>query len=336
VREPIGNGALQSYPAAPGNAPWILDSNFLANGYSSGQLSARTITHESGNIYLVETINQADTGTAPTQTQYKQFPMIGWAGRNNMLDVSGPSSATTLAATSYGMCFVYNADECYSASTVGQVYVNVPWMFDQGSCTSEQQVYNSPCVELGWPGVGAFRQAAWDRQEVQGARSRLLTYGFGGPGQPGPFTEAFPISRAQAYIPPSGPSTPFGNTAWIAQLPTWLEDTQNRTVGGGITVQVPSGAGAYARVQFGYSRFSQGTPANFYCSGRAEACNTSTASGSPYSFDGETGTTATPCSAGCTIAVPAMAPNLVYWQIQVSPNGTTWTNWGDVEANAVP
>jgi hypothetical protein len=119
-------------------------------------------------------------------------------------------------------------------------------------------------------------------------------------------------------------------------LPTWLEDTQNRTVGGGITVQVPSGAGAYARVQFGYSRFSQGTPANFYCSGRAEACNTSTASGSPYSFDGETGTTATPCSAGCTIAVPAMAPNLVYWQIQVSPNGTTWTNWGDVEANAVP
>jgi len=260
-----------------------------------------------------------------------------------MLDVSGPSSATTLAAAPYGVCLTYNAGECASGTTVasvlgaGYAVVNVPWMFDQGYCVSEQQTYNSPCVELGWPGVGAFRQSAWDRPEVQGTRSRFLTYGFGGPGQPTAFTEAFPISTTQAYIPPSGPSTPFGNTAWIAQLPTWVEDTTNRTVGGGISVQVPSGAGAYARVHFGYSRFIGvgGAPSGFYCSGRAEACNTSTAGGSPYSFDSETGTTAVSCSSGCTITVPAMAPNTVYWQIQVSSDGTAWTNWGDVQASTV-
>jgi hypothetical protein len=38
---------------------------------------------------------------------------------------------------------------------------------------------------------------------------------------------------------------------------------------------------------------------------------------------------------GCTIKVPAMAPNLVYWQIQVSSDGTTWTNLGDIQASTV-
>jgi hypothetical protein len=30
-----------------------------------------------------------------------------------------------------------------------------------------------------------------------------------------------------------------------------------------------------------------------------------------------------------------MAPNLVYWQIQVSSNGATWADWGGVQASAV-
>jgi len=341
-----GNGVIQSYPSSPGSVPWILDSNFFANSYSGGQLSTRTLTRTlgsvtlTGNLYFVQMLG-FNSSCSPTPgcwyNQVKNFPVIAWAGRNNMLDVSGPSSATTLAAAPYGVCLTYNAGECASGTTVasvlgaGYAVVNVPWMFDQGYCVSEQQTYNSPCVEIGWPGAGQFRQSAWDRPENQGTRSRSLGWGFGGPGQPGPFTEAFPISTTQAYIPPSGPATPFGNTAWLAQLPSWTEDTNNRTVGGGITVQVPSGAGAYARVHFGYSRFSAGVPSNFYCSSRAESCNTN---GSPYSFDSES-SAGTSCSSGCTITVPAMAPNLVYWQIQVSSNGATWADWGGVQASAV-
>jgi hypothetical protein len=140
-----------------------------------------------------------------------------------------------------------------------------------------------------------------------------------------------PISATQAFLPPVI-NTPFGNVAWLAQLPTWREDRMNRTVGTGITVQVPGG-NTYVRIHFGYSRYTGagGSPGNFYCNGRAEACNTN---GSPYNFDSETSSSAS-CSLGCTIKVPAMAPNLVYWQIQVSSDGTTWTNLGDIQASTV-
>jgi hypothetical protein len=33
--------------------------------------------------------------------------------------------------------------------------------------------------------------------------------------------------------------------------------------------------------------------------------------------------------------VPAMAPNLVYWQVQVSTDGVIWTSLGDIQASAV-
>ncbi|MGO9969177.1 MAG: hypothetical protein ACLPY2_18090 [Bryobacteraceae bacterium] len=322
---PIGNGSVQAYVSAIGGQPWFADSNTLNNNYGTGSLASRSVTQVSGNIYQIQVL-----GTA-SNTFYKNYPMIGWAGHNVLLDVSGPSSASTLAATSYGMCYVYNAGECVSGSSVGSAYVNIPYMWDNGACQAGQPWANTPCVIIGWPGVGGFRQQGWDRPDVQGTRSRFLTYGFGAPGMATPYAEMEPISATQAFLPPVI-NTPFGNVAWLAQLPTWREDRMNRTVGTGITVQVPGG-NTYVRVHFGYSRYTGagGSPGNFYCNGRAEACNTN---GSPYSFDSETSSSAS-CSLGCTIKVPAMAPNLVYWQIQVSSDGTTWTNLGDIQASTV-
>jgi hypothetical protein len=322
---PIGNGSVQAYVSAIGGQPWFADSNTLNNNYGTGSLAARFLTHVSGNIYQIQVL-----GTA-SNAYYKNYPMIGWAGHNVLLDVSGPSSAGTLAATPYGMCYAYDAGECVSGSSVGSVYVNVPYMWDNGSCQAGQPWANTPCVIIGWPGVGGYRQQGWDRPDVQGTRSRFLTYGFGAPGMASPYAEMVPISATQAFLPPVA-SSPFGNVAWLAQLPTWREDKVNRTVGAGIMVQVPGGS-TYARVHFGYSRFTGagGSPQNFYCSGRAEACN---ANGPPYSFDSET-SGAKSCSLGCTISVPAMAPNLVYWQVQLSSDGTTWTNFGEIQASAV-
>lgn len=322
---PIGNGSVQAYVSTIGGMPWFADSNTLNNNYGTGSLAGRSLTHISGNIYQIQVL-----GTA-SNTFYKNYPMIGWAGHNVLLDVSGPASAGTLAATSYGMCYVYNAGECVSGSSVGNVYVNIPYMWDNGACQAGQPWANTPCVIIGWPGAGGYRQQGWDRPDVQGTRSRFLTYGFGGPGMATPYAEMEPLSATQAFLPPAV-NTPFGNVAWLVQLPTWTEDRINRTAGTGITVQVPGGY-AYARVHFGYSRFTGagGSPRNFYCSGRAEACNTN---GSPYSFDSET-SSGTACTSGCKITVPAMAPNLVYWQVQVSTDGVTWTSLGDIQASTV-
>lgn len=338
VQAPAGNGSVQQYTStAPGTVspPWFLDANTLNNsGGGNGPenispLGSRTLTHVTGNIYTITVL-----GTA-SNANYKNFPMIGYAGRFNLSDVSGPSS--NIATSPYTMCYAYNAGECYAGSTAGTVYLNVPTVYDPGYCANGQSWANIPCVILGWPGTGGFRQFGWTAPDNQGVNSKFLSYFFGGPGVAYGFAGLSGIGGNLAYAS-AQMTAGWGPISWFTSLPIWVADTDNRTVGGGITVQVPSGTGNYARVHFGYSRFTgaAGSPGNFYCSGRAEACNTSTASGSPYSFDSETGTTSIACSSGCTITVPAMAPNMVYWQIQVSSNGATWTNWGDVQAGTVP
>jgi len=333
----IASNGIQSYDSEVNGQPWYTDSNLL---FQSGP--SRTVTHVSGNIYLVQIVG-FNSSCTPTPScwyiQVKNFPAVAWVGGKNTLNVSGPASTSVsaLAGTPYSICLPYVNGECYAGSVVsttlgaGFAYANVPNEWDNGYCNAAMLWANSPCVVM-IPGYGAYRQRALIPLDQQGTGSRFLTYGGCPPGTgTGYYAQMVAISAQQAFVPPCY-ATQWGNTAFIVQLPTWTLDTNNRTVGGGITVSVPSGY-AYARVHFGYSRF--GLPGSFYCSVRSEACNTSTNS-SPYSFDSETGTTSTSCSAGCTITIPAMAPNLVYWQVQVSPDGTTWTNWGDIIPAAVP
>jgi hypothetical protein len=324
---PIGAGAVQSYVSSPGSVPWFADSNTLNNNGGCcreglGSIGNRTLAPTTtANVYKI-----AALGTV----NYKIFPLMGFAGRYTLKDISGPAS--NVSASPFTLCYVLQAGECYSGSRVGDMYVNVPAAYDPGGCAINQHWANVPCVISGWPGAGGFRQQVWQTGDTNGAHSRFLSYLFDVPGGQYAYSMLTPLDSSVAWGPPTF-SEGWGQVTWLVKLPPWAEDeSASRNDLLPIPIRIPVGS-QYAEVQFGYSRWigPGGNPASFQCMPRTEACNTS---GEPYNFEGET-RKLTSCAAGCTINIPAMAPNLLYYRVRRSSDGSTWTN-GEIEAVVVP
>jgi hypothetical protein len=324
---PIGGGSVQSYVSSPGSVPWFADSNTLNNNYGCcreglGMIANRALTPAgTPNVYKIAVLGTVN---------YKIFPLLGFAGRYNLKDVSGPAS--NVAATPFTLCYVLKAGECYSGSAAGDVYVNVPAAYDPGGCAVNQHWANVPCVISGLPGAGGFRQQAWQTADKTSAGSRFLTYLFDVPGGQYAYGVFSTLGATLAWGPPTFVEG-WGQVTWLTKLPPWPSaDSATRTDLLPIPIQVPAGP-PYAEIQFGYSRWigPDGSPTAFRCMPRQEACNTS---GDPYSFDGES-KKLTSCAAGCTINIPAMAPNVLYYRIRRSNDGTTWVN-GEINATAVP
>ena len=76
---------------------------------------------------------------------------------------------------------------------------------------------------------------------------------------------------------------------------------------------------SHARVRFVYNT-------SFHCTERADACLTDD-NIAPFAFNSEA-LTATDCSGGCSITVPAMPGRLLYYRVETY-DGSAWTN-GDV------
>jgi hypothetical protein len=323
---PLGAG-VQSYVASPGSVPWFADSNTLNDNFGCcreglGIIGKRTLTPTStANVYKI-----APLGTL----NYKLFPLIAFAGRYTIKDISGPAS--NIASAPFAVCYVLRAGECYSNSQAGDLYVNVPAAYDPGGCAVNQHWANVPCVISGWPGVGGFRQQIWQAADPTAAHSRFLTYLFDIPGGQYGYSTFTPLDSLVAWGPPTFVEG-WGQIVWLGKLPPWPQDNlapRNDFVP--VSVKIPSGP-EYAEVQFGYSRFigPQGNPASFQCMPRAEACNTS---GQPYNFEGET-RKLTGCASGCTVNIPVMGPNVVYYRVRRSTDGMTWRS-GEIQVSVVP
>jgi hypothetical protein len=332
---PIGSSLVQSYvtrirsnlaPALPNALPWMIDDNSLNDSYGGQSLGARTLTRVSGNIYQIQVL-----GLTPSNLNYKTFPLIGWAGRYALKDVSGPNSNIS-SAGAFTVCDALFPNECVPGSLAGNVYVNVPSATDDGNCDIASPWANLPCAVSGLPSGGGFRQQAIDGPDPNGNRSRFLGYLFASPGQHYPFSAVEGLTDGQIAIATGSHFVGgWGPVAWAIPLPPWQDDQVRRNQWLSIPITVPSGA-QYAEVQFGYSRY--GSPAQLRCTPRAESCNTSSAQGVPFNFESET-RTLTKCQAGCTIQIPVIAPNVVYYRIRQSADGAQWIN-GDTQVAIQP
>jgi hypothetical protein len=332
---PIGSNLVQSYvtrirsnlpPALPGAMPWMIDDNSLNDSFGGQSLGSRTLTRVSGNIYQIQVL-----GLTPGNLSYKTFPLIGWAGRYALKDVSAPNSNLSRDGA-FTVCYALFPNECVSGSQTGNVYVNVPFATDDGNCDIASPWANLPCVVSGLPSGGGFRQQAIDAPDPNGNRSRFLGYLFASPGQHAVYSNVGGLTDGQVAI---ATGTHFvrgwGPIAWAIPLPPWQDDGVTRNQWLSIPVTVPGGA-QYAEVQFGYSRY--GSPVQLRCTPRAESCNTSSPQGMPFNFESET-RTLTNCQAGCTIQVPVIAPNIVYYRVRQSADGVNWTA-GDTQVAIQP
>lgn len=327
---------LQSYTddgqsdAGSTGTSWALDMNPLTPcGEALGCGLIRTTIRVAGNVYRVETIGSA----SQTNSTYKSQPMIGWAGRYQLQDVSGPSA--NIDNTPYSMCFVINPGECHAGSAANEVYVNVPVAFDPGYCTGGLSFINDPCVLFGDNApAGGIRQFSIARNDPDGSYSRFISNGWSSAGRHYPFSHAvaYPDGR-WVMVMGTNAIDGYSMTGLMVSLPPLPAGGQHDNEFRQTAINVPSGY-SYAEVQFGYSRYigTQRSPAGgLYCTSRADSCNTS--SSSLFNFESETRTLKN-CKGGCTVKIPEVGPNVIYYRTRQSSDGKTWIN-SDLVAIAI-
>jgi hypothetical protein len=328
----IGSGIVQSYTNTGQNtpSPFAADTNQIL-GQSAvpeggdGSIGSRTMTPVSGNIYTLTQISVAGWAGL-TNSTYRQLGLYGWAGRYTLQDVSGPASASiaALAGTAFSMCYAYAAGECYSGSTAGSIYVNVPQAYSNGQALVGISWANSPTVVPAIPISSQWRTFDIRSQDYTGVGSAVLTAGLCGPGYGYAVTGDF-IHPTGKYMLVPGPCNMngVGQMGFYAKVPPFTSTSALNNTFLNVPVTFPSGAGAYARIQFGYN-------SSYKCSAFSDVCVTD-ASLAPYAFLTVDTLTAQSCSGGCTVTIPAIAGRVVYFQRQVSSNGVTWTNYMGVE-----
>ena len=330
-------GQVQSYTddsqsgAGASGYPWALDMNALFPcGDYLGCGVTRTLTPVIGNVYKIQSLGSVSASNATYKTQ----PMIGWAGRYQLRDVSGPSSSVD--ATPYSMCFAILAGECHPGSSANDVYVNVPAAgADPGYCIPGMTFMNNPCVVFGDNSpAGGMRQFGIYTNDSAGALSRVISDGWSSTGRHTSYAHGTAYPTGQwAMMMPANSMDGFGMTGLMISLPPWVVTPNPDNDFKGLMVQIPSGA-QYAEVRFGYSRYigPNASPGNgLYCTSRAEGCITNT--GSLFNFESESSIPIT-CGSGCVVTIPTVAPNLLYYQVRRSADGFTWTN-SDIQAIAL-
>lgn len=340
-------GGLQSYlddhQLAVGGYSWAVDENALVSGCPNEQLGCGVnigmTTTGTANVYLV---TQALGGLSLSATTYKTQPMIGWAGQNILVDVSN-TSGTAVDTTPYSMCFVLKAGECHAGSSANTIYVNVPGAWTP-YCSASISWANAACVMFGMNApVDAIRQfriygkntIAGSAADIDGGSSRFVSESWSSPGRTYNYAHStvYPTGKWVLHMG-SSLIDGYSMTGFLISLPPWQENTNVSTKFKNLTVKVPGGF-SFAEVQFGYSRYI-GALSNasnaFKCTSRQESCEAGS-NLSPFAYAGET-QTGTACSSGCTINVPVVGPNVVYYQIRQSNDGMTWTT-GDIQSIAI-
>jgi hypothetical protein len=337
------NTVVQSYSAAGGAAATgadqgaVSDRRIPAGGYgvaieAPGQLlgNTYTLTPEGGttNVYKVSGIS---LGTVNMYTR----PLVAWAGRYHIRDISSPALANTITdATPFTLCKVLlNAGECRSGSSVGDLFVSVPGLetaiynslgvLQTPQCHHGQATYRTLCIFSGAPIFGQVMQLRIDQNDPDGLNQTRLGWGFAPP--------AFQYPYSKAMISPDGKSilwsahnidnvwTPILRAKTIVQRDSGTHNTF-------IPIKVTAGANSF--VEFGYEE--HGSITDFYCTARSEKCRVKASSfdpSQPFMFAGEPGS-ATPT--GATISIPGIPGRMLFYRVCTSASAC-----GDVIARAV-
>jgi hypothetical protein len=269
-------------------------------------------------------------------------------GSHPLIDISGPgSSIPTGTAGSYTACFVRANGECYTGSTVGEIYVNCPgviWQYCSGSGIhggTPLGVGNDICVGNTGESSNAVRQFTLDRTDLAGAYTRTLAtatsrlrmvYGF----------------ENQRLLPDNSwliLRTDFLNyqrsDMWMAKmLPYPAADSvvRGNFIPVSLTLKPPAGLGVNnAIVEFGYQEY--GAPQLVDCTARNDACiataSTVTPGYQPFYFASENPAGAS-CASGCTITIPAISQRILYYRVEYRAANNTALAAGPLIATVIP
>jgi hypothetical protein len=349
------HNGLQSYPSLRHHVAAASDMQFYADQRAiNANVGSNPNTAASAALSSGVTRSEVTAGGRTnvwkftrsnyTSTSYiKRNTIDRWMGGHTFKQKSGPGSVLTDADTST-FCQVYVSGECIPASDgittqPGEIYFVPPAGMKvynpNAACWSGAYDTQVPCFVPSNP--TATQGVQWDvvQADSHGFRGRRMGNGFSGPSRQFNFANYRMSPDAKWGFIRSFYADGKMPIAWTQRLPPWpgYDSIRRDTY---IKTPITLGAGAtYAEIRFGYTEY--GTPSQFYCTERMEACSTSSPATltNPFAFIQTDTRTLTSCSSGCTINVPALPGRMLWWQEYRSADGTAWTAVGKPQPTAI-
>lgn len=306
----LSEGALETHPSLSVSNPpdqWTYKQVVDGRPYygDAAAVTAAMVTNPAGQLYRIR-------GAAIT-TNYKSIPYIGYSGSRVMKEVSGPSAVlATDSSAQFQWCFAAVSGECFAGSLAGDVYFNAPGVVNQ-YCTYNWPLYTTPNDVCVIPLSSAVQSIVMQEitPDLLGHQLRVLTNALSGYQAESIYWNARTLPDASWLF-----TTFAGNPGniMLVKIPPQVPATMNGTAYVAYPVTVPATAGA-VKVRFGYDT-------SFDCTGRSEACVSvaSTIGTPPFWYEtSESGSyTGVACTGGCTVAIPAMAGKVLYFQAVVA------------------
>jgi hypothetical protein len=232
-----------------------------------------------------------------------------WAGEKYLVDRSSATIGNTLTdANSWNFCYAYQAGECRTGSSVGNLYAAIPRADLQSSCWASQINLRVPCAMAGPDQAMHATQVTVGAPDPAGAGQRNLSSLLMGPGHQYVYSSVLPSPDA-SYLLFAGYLTHGYHTGlMMAQLPPMPVSVNGPTYVP-VNVSGPSGHSGYA--EFGYEEY--GSMTSFYCTPRQEACRVAAPTiiqATPFYFAHESFSLGTP---GQTISIPGLPGHILYY-----------------------
>ena len=312
-----------------------------------------TFTKVSGQLYVTTPTSNIDAddifGYGTLVAINRKLMATGAScGAHPVSDISGPSSSITTGSTdNYHYCIARVGGECYSGSTVGQIYMNCPGVTTT-QCAGVATHGGTPfgagqdmCVGNIGSTADAVEQFTLNHTDYNGSYSRNLVsatswlrmvWGFEN-------NQTLPDNSWELF--PSEYLNFARSDVWMAKLPPYPSaDSVNRGTFVPVTLSLHPPAGlavSNAIVEFGYQEY--GAPGSFNCTTRNDACistaSTITPGNAPFYFASENPGGA-PCASGCAITIPAISQRALFYRVEYRNASNGLIASGPLSATIVP
>jgi hypothetical protein len=321
----------QSHAAGPGWTPSPQNANVFYDGrpFNAGPLSGSATANGSNPATLVNGALWKFTAAQVPPLHRKLNATFAFSGYKTLLDVSSPKQGggiTGTTADQYKYCVVNVAGECISGSSVGDVYINAPYV-EYPFCNYPAQASNMAdefdlCIGDNGMTYNSITQMNKSMTDTTGASERMLTKGLSRARITVAFWHPHAIADSNWLYFKDDYAQNVGDMILTAKVPEGTPDSVNRQQFEPQTLtatQVMSGT-ATVYVEFGYGE--DGAPENLYCTTRAEVCASANPSGSPVNlntpFYFETTEASqlkpVPCTSNCSVMVPALPQHILYFR----------------------
>jgi hypothetical protein len=271
-------------------------------------------------------------------------------GHRTARDVSAPGFILPdTTPYNYTHCVTYVAGECAVGSSVGDVYVNAPFVAtvplgwaNQGQyrCLPKLERWsdnelNDICVSIQAPYADYMVQYSGDHDPYN-TGARRITNGFTAPRRTDTNWNTPPLPNGDWAITinywSNGGSR---STMNFAKLPPYPGPQRGINHGSWIPIpvkltSVPAGTNNVI-VEFGYNP-------SFFCSTRQEVCvaNAASVTSAIYSYATSDSYSGLPCAAGCTPVVPALSQRMMWYRVKYRNASNAVIKTGNAQIIATP